>query len=112
MSIRFRYWSLTLERKAAMTTYGYERVSTDGQTVAAQVAELSKVGCAKVFSETASGASSDRKQLTKVLKTLQSGDVLIITRLDRLARSTRDLLNILHDLGQRGVGFKSLIDAW
>jgi DNA invertase Pin-like site-specific DNA recombinase len=95
-----------------MTVYGYARVSSDGQSVAAQVAELTKAGCAKVYSETASGAKSDRQQLAKVMKALQAGDVLMVTRLDRLARSTRDLLNILHSLGERQVGFKSIGDAW
>jgi DNA invertase Pin-like site-specific DNA recombinase len=95
-----------------MTVLGYARVSTDGQTVAAQVAELTKAGAAKVFSETASGAKTDRQQLAKLLKALQPGDVLMVTRLDRLARSTRDLLNILHSLSERQVGFKSLIDTW
>ncbi len=95
-----------------MTLLGYARVSTDGQTVGAQVAELKKAGAEKIFSETASGAKSDRLQLTKLLKALQAGDVLMVTRLDRLARSTRDLLNILHSLSERQVGFKSLVDTW
>ena len=95
-----------------MTAYGYARVSTDGQTVAAQVAALELAGAAKVYSETASGAKSDRAALAKVLKILQPGDVLVVTRLDRLARSTRDLLNILHTLGERQVGFRSLVDTW
>src|SRR5215470_9049599 len=92
--------------------YGYARVSTDGQTIDTQVDELTKAGAAKVFSETASGAKTDRRQLAKVMKALQAGDVLVVTRLDRLARSTRDLLNILHSLGERSVGFKSLADSW
>jgi DNA invertase Pin-like site-specific DNA recombinase len=95
-----------------MTIYGYARVSTDGQTVAAQDAQLRAAGCAKVHCEIASGAKTDRKELAKVLRRLDAGDVLMVTRLDRPARSTRDLLNILHDLGQKGVGFKSLADTW
>jgi DNA invertase Pin-like site-specific DNA recombinase len=95
-----------------MTVYGYARVSTDGQTVAAQVAELRAAGAAKVFHEKASGAKSDRAELAKVLRVLKAGDVFMVTRLDRLARSTRDLLNTLHALGERGVGFKSLVDSW
>ncbi|WP_439925424.1 recombinase family protein [Nitrobacter sp. JJSN] len=95
-----------------MTIYGYARVSTDGQTVAAQVAALSAAGASKVFSETASGAKTDRAQLAKALRVLQKGDTLVVTRLDRLARSTRDLLNVLHTLGERGVGFRSLVDTW
>jgi DNA invertase Pin-like site-specific DNA recombinase len=59
-----------------------------------------------------SGARSDRPELAKALKRLTVGDVLIVTRLDRLARSTRDLLNILDDIAKRGAGFKSLHDAW
>jgi DNA invertase Pin-like site-specific DNA recombinase len=96
----------------AMTTYGYARVSTDGQTLASQDAHLHAAGCAKVYSEKASGAKTDRAELAKVIKRLGPGDVLMVTRLDRLARSTRDLLNILHTLGERGVGFKSLGDDW
>jgi Resolvase, N terminal domain/IstB-like ATP binding protein len=59
-----------------------------------------------------SGARSDRPELAKVLKRLETGDVLVVTRLDRLARSTRDLLNTLADIAERGAGFKSLDDAW
>jgi DNA invertase Pin-like site-specific DNA recombinase len=74
--------------------------------------QLRAAGCAKVYAETASGAKTDRKELAKVLRRLDKGDVLMVTRLDRLARSTRDLLNVLHELGARGVGFKSLADSW
>jgi DNA invertase Pin-like site-specific DNA recombinase len=95
-----------------MAIYCYARVSTDGQTVAAQVAALETAGAAKVFFETASGAKTNRAALAKALRTVQAGDVLLVTRLDRLARSTRDLLNTLHTLGERGVGFKSLGDTW
>jgi DNA invertase Pin-like site-specific DNA recombinase len=92
--------------------YGYARVSTDGQSLASQDAELHAAACAKVYAEKISGARSDRPELAKVLKRLNSGDVLIVTRLDRLARSTRDLLNILDELAKRGAGFKSLHDSW
>jgi DNA invertase Pin-like site-specific DNA recombinase len=95
-----------------MTIYGYARVSTDGQTLAAQDADLHKAGCAKVYAEKISGARADRPQLAKVLKRLENGDVLMVTRLDRLARSTRDLLNILDAVGKTGASFKSLGDAW
>jgi DNA invertase Pin-like site-specific DNA recombinase len=95
-----------------MTVYGYARVSTDGQTLAAQDAALRGAGCAKVYSEKASGAKSDRAELRKVVSRLGEGDVLMVTRLDRLARSTRDLLNTLDEIAKRGAGFKSLADAW
>lgn len=95
-----------------MTIYGYARVSTDGQSLASQDAQLHAAGCAKVYSEKISGARSDRAELAKVLKRLEAGDTLMVTRLDRLARSTRDLLNILDAIAKAGAGFKSLTDAW
>lgn len=91
---------------------GYARVSTDGQSVEAQVHELHAAGADRVFREVASGAKSDRAQLRRVISRLGSGDVLMVTRLDRLARSTRDLLNTLAAVGERGAGFRSLGDAW
>ena len=93
-----------------MTIYGYARVSTDGQTLAAQQSELTAAGCVKVFAEKVSGAKSDRIELAKLLKRIDAGDVLIVTRLDRLARSTRDLLNILDAISRSGAKFKSLHD--
>ncbi|MFC7478169.1 recombinase family protein [Dankookia sp. GCM10030260] len=92
--------------------YGYARVSTDGQSVEAQVRQLAKAGCPKVFREVASGAKTDRAQLRKVLDRLEAGDVLMVTRLDRLARSTRDLLNTLATIAGKKAGFRSLGDAW
>ena len=91
-----------------MTLYGYGRVSTDGQTLVAQDAALRAAGCAKVFSEKASGAKTDRAQLRKAISRLGEGDVLMVTRLDRLARSTRDLLNTLDEITKRGAGFSHL----
>lgn len=92
--------------------YGYARISTDGQSLAGQLAELEAYGCARTFKETASGARSDRAQLKRAMRCLADGDVLVVTRLDRLARSTRDLLNILAEVAERGAGFKSLHDGW
>jgi DNA invertase Pin-like site-specific DNA recombinase len=92
--------------------YGYARVSTDGQSVTAQVAELRKHGAGKVFREVASGAKTDRAQLRRLLDQLDAGDVLMVTRLDRLARSTRDLLNTLAAITAKKAGFKSIGDAW
>jgi DNA invertase Pin-like site-specific DNA recombinase len=87
-------------------------VSTDGQTLASQDAELMAAGCAKVYQEKVSGARADRAELAKLMRRIEAGDMLILTRLDRLARSTRDLLNILHALAERGTKFKSLHDPW
>src|SRR5271157_1743575 len=92
--------------------YGYARVSTDGQSVDAQVRQLTKDGCKKVFREVASGAKTDRAQLRRLLAGLDAGDVVVVTRLDRLARSTRDLLNTLATITDRKAGFRSLGDTW
>jgi len=92
--------------------YGYARVSTDGQSVDAQVRQLAKAGCKKVFREVASGAKTDRAQLRRLLDVLDAGDVLTVTRLDRLARSIRDLLNTLAAITGKKAGFRSLGDTW
>jgi DNA invertase Pin-like site-specific DNA recombinase len=92
--------------------YGYARVSSDGQSVDAQVRQLTKAGCKKVFREVASGAKTDRAQLRRLLDVLDAGDVLTVTRLDRLARSTRDLLNTLAAITGKKAGFRSLGDTW
>jgi DNA invertase Pin-like site-specific DNA recombinase len=80
--------------------------------VAAQVAQLRAAGCEKVFREVASGAKTDRNQLRRALDHLAAGDVLMVTRLDRLARSTRDLLNTLATITGSKAGFRSLSDTW
>jgi len=95
-----------------MPIFGYARVSTDGQTLDAQRAALVAAGAEKMFQETASGAKTDRKELARALKALNAGDTLLVTRLDRLARSTLDLLNILDAVTKAGAGFRSLADVW
>src|SRR5262249_31795999 len=106
------YAYLMTKSEVQMTVYGYARVSTNGQTLASQDAQLHAAGAAKVYAEKMSGARTDRPELAKILKRLDTGDVLMVTRLDRLARSTRDLLNILDVIGNAGAGFKSLADPW
>ena len=91
---------------------GYARVSTDGQTLDAQQAALREAGAEQIFSEKISGAVTERKALARAIAALGPGDVLLVTRLDRLARSTRDLLNVLDAVAKAGAGFKSLADAW
>ena len=93
--------------------YGYARASTDGQSVDAQVRQLTKAGCKKVFREVhASGAMTDRARLCRMLDQLEAGYVLTVTRLDRLARSTRGLLNTLAAITAKGGGFKFLAEMW
>src|SRR5258705_10149228 len=95
-----------------MALLGYGRVSTDGQSLTAQVAELKAAGCNELYREKISGAKTDRKQLARLIGRLDKGDALVVTRLDRLARSTRDLLNLLGAVADKGAGFKSLRDTW
>ncbi len=91
---------------------GYARVSTNGQTLELQLEQLGKAGCEKIYRETASGARTDRPQLQSLLKGLQPGSTLVVTRLDRLARSTIDLLTIIKTIADSGCLFKSLADSW
>jgi DNA invertase Pin-like site-specific DNA recombinase len=96
-----------------MTVLGYARVSTNGQTLEIQHDALKAAGCAKIYAEKLSGARADnRPQLERMLQTLRAGDMVVVTRLDRLARSTRDLLNVLDRITAAGASFKSLADAW
>jgi DNA invertase Pin-like site-specific DNA recombinase len=95
-----------------MTVLGYARVSTDGQTLDAQEASLKAAGATKIFSEKISGTVTDRKALGKAIAALGAGDVLLVTRLDRLARSTRDLLNTLAAIAAKDAAFRSLNDPW
>jgi DNA invertase Pin-like site-specific DNA recombinase len=96
-----------------MTSYGYARVSSKGQSFDGQVEALKAAGCDQVLSEKFSGkAAADRKQLQAMLRKVGESDTIVVTKLDRFARSTRDLLNMLHELGQRGVAFRSLGEAW
>src|SRR6266852_6377750 len=92
--------------------YGYARVSTDGQSEAAQVRQLRAAGAKKVFREVASGAKTDRPRFRRLLAEVGLGDVVMVTRLDRLALSTRDLLNTLAAITGKKAGFRSLADAW
>ena len=91
---------------------GYARVSTDCQTLDVQQAALREAGATRVFSEKVSGAKTHRAQLAKALALLTPGDTLVVCKLDRLARSTRDLLNTLAAVGEAGATFKSLGDGW
>src|SRR5262245_18845464 len=95
-----------------MTTFGYARVSTDGQTLAAQTEALHSAGCARIYAEKISGAYSDRPQLAKAIAALGEGDTLVVCKLDRLARSTRDLLNTLDAIGKAGASFRLANDQW
>jgi DNA invertase Pin-like site-specific DNA recombinase len=95
-----------------MSNIGYARVSTSGQTLEAQLDVLGQAGCSKIYRDVASGARSDRPQLQSLLKALEPGAVVVVTRLDRLARSTIDLLTTIKQIADKGCLFKSLADPW
>lgn len=91
---------------------GYARVSTTGQNLEAQIEHLQTEGCDKVFQEKLTGFDRRRPQLEKMLSALQQGDTLIVTSLDRLARSTHDLFAITHKVEAAEASFRSLREPW
>src|SRR5882762_11804563 len=93
--------------------FGYARVSTVGQTLDSQLEQLRAAGCtAKIYREKVTGARADRRELLKLLKALAPGDVVTVTRIDRLARSTFDLFAILKRIVDAGGQFRSLAEPW
>jgi DNA invertase Pin-like site-specific DNA recombinase len=93
--------------------YGYARVLSGTQDHAGQADALKAAGCERIYSEKASGKSRDgRQEFNKLMRALAPGDTVVVTKLDRLARSSRDLHNILHDLTERSCGFVSLGETW
>lgn len=91
---------------------GYARVSTDDQDLSIQRATLNAAGCRRLFEEKVSGAKRNRPELARMLEQLRDDDVVVVARLDRLARSTRDLLDIAELLNEAGTGLRSLAEPW
>jgi DNA invertase Pin-like site-specific DNA recombinase len=89
---------------------GYARVSTYDQTLNLQQDALTKAGCSKIFTDTASGAKAERKGLEEAFSYIRAGDTLVVWRLDRLGRSLRDLIATMTSLEERRIGFKSLTE--
>lgn len=89
---------------------GYARVSTDGQNLEAQTDALIAVGAGKLFADKVSGSKRERPELDRMLEQLRDGDIVIVTKYDRLARSLKDLLDIVETIGERGAGFRSLAE--
>lgn len=102
----------TLDLHSGHMLVGYARVSTSAQDLANQRAELQAAGCTRIFAEKISGAKGDRPQLLQMLDYLRAGDVVTVTRLDRLARSTHDLLSIAERLQAADAGLRSLAEPW
>jgi DNA invertase Pin-like site-specific DNA recombinase len=90
---------------------GYARVSTQDQDPALQLDALERAGCERIYRETASGAQRDRPELKAALDYMRDGDTLVVWRLDRLARSMKQLIETVEDLEARGVGFRSLTES-
>ena len=91
---------------------GYGRVSTADQDLTAQRSELKDAGCTKIFAEKITGTRRNRPELERMLDHLRPGDVVTVTRLDRLARNTRDLLDIAERIQAAGAGLCSLAEPW
>jgi len=91
---------------------GYARVSTDDQDLALQRRALREAGCRRLYEEKLSGAQRNRPELARLLDQVRDDDVLVVTRLDRLARSTRDLLDVAERLRDAGAGVRSLAEPW
>jgi len=100
------------EAKPPNRRLGYARVSTYGQALDAQLEQLKAEGCARIYREKASGAKADRRELLRLLKDLAAGDVVTVTRIDRLARSTFDLFAIVKQITDAGAQFRSLAEPW
>jgi len=91
---------------------GYARVSTEDQKLMIQLEALKKAGCTRIFREKVSGAYRDRPELNRLLDQLREGDVVTVWKLDRLARSTRNLLEIVETIGNTGARFQSISEPW
>ena len=89
----------------------YARISTGGQNPDLQLTALREAGCVRLFTDTATGAHTRRPELTKCIKALNAGDTLVVWKMDRLARSLRDLISLMDGLKGRGVAFQSLTEA-
>lgn len=93
-----------------MAVIGYARVSTQDQNLTGQLEALKAAGAATIYREKISGVRADRPQLAKLMRTLQAGDIVVVTKLDRLGRSTRELLDLIDRIGKAGAAFRSLGD--
>src|SRR5271156_1994931 len=100
------------EKKPQNRPIGYARVSTYGQTLDAQLEQLRKAGCTKIYREKVTGARADRRELLKMLKAIDPGHVVTVTRIDRLARSTFDLFAIVKQIVDAKAQFRSLAEPW
>jgi DNA invertase Pin-like site-specific DNA recombinase len=92
--------------------FGYARVSSSSQDYAAQVEALKAAKCEKIYSEKKSAKNTDRPEFVCLMKAIKLGDTIVVSRLDRLVRSSRDLANVMHELDENGCRFVSLGESW
>ena len=105
-------WSREQRQDGEQTVLiGYARVSTQDQNLDLQTEALTKAGCKKIFTDKISGSRAERPGLTKALEMLREGDTLVVWKLDRLGRSVKNLVDLVGELHQQGIQFKSLTDA-
>ena len=120
IAVTKRYAEKTIKKTASLDTpnkdgslIGYARVSTAGQDLASQLEQLAAAGCQKIWREKRSGGGGvERRELIKMQKALVAGDVVIVTRIDRLARSVFDLFGIVQQIAKVGATFRSLAEPW
>ncbi|MEW5208032.1 recombinase family protein [Bacillus cereus] len=95
-----------------MTIYGYARVSTQEQNLARQLKQLKEYGCEYIFEEKTSGATTDRPELQRMMESLQTDDVIVVSDLTRISRSTQDLFKLIETIKEKGASIKSIKDTW
>jgi len=100
------------ENSSPTRLIGYARVSSVGQTLDVQLDQLAAAGCRPIYREKVTGTRADRRELQKLLREIGPGDVVIVTRIDRLARSIFDLFGIVQRIADAGASFRSLGQAW
>jgi DNA invertase Pin-like site-specific DNA recombinase len=110
ISMGYSLWILVAKLEHEMTVYGYARVSTQDQQLTGQLTALKAAGADPIYREKVSGVRADRPQLAKLMDGLKPGDVVVVTKLDRLGRSTRELLDLIDRISKAGASFRSLGD--
>lgn len=102
---------MSFKKKGSIMLIGYARVSTADQNLALQKEALEKAGCERIYEDTISGTRAERPGLTKALEMMRNGDTLVVWKLDRLGRSTKNLIALVFDLNAKDIQFKSLTDS-
>jgi DNA invertase Pin-like site-specific DNA recombinase len=110
ISMGYSLWISVAKLEHEMTVYGYARVSTQDQQLTGQLTALKAAGADPIYREKISGVRADRPQLAKLMGGLKPGDVVVVTKLDRLGRSTRELLDLIDRISKAGASFRSLGD--